>query len=317
MLPIRTCIVITLAAAMCACAQSQPAFVPTDRTAQLSGRVQPAHPIRGTMYVANFATGSVSQLIGYRLRSLELTYSTDDPSLKGPQGITAAPNGAIYVANTYGYNILKFEPPKMRPSQRIPDKGYRPSDVALDSKGNIWVANWCTRKFSCGAGNVREYNRAGTLLQTIACSNLYRPVSLAIDQKDDVVVDGDTDEQSKPNGAAEIPAGSTACVPLPGVQIGDPGGVQFTKDGDLTVIDSLYSIMYTYAKPAFSSVIATTNMYGIPSPFHDAFVPDDDYVWTSVPGAVGMYEFAYPESGNPVNSIYGIYFPAGVAIVPK
>lgn len=318
---IRICWLVSAFAPLlvsCAAQSSSAVAPPLLETTPARHEAPPPHPVRGTLYVSNIGNGSYNQLIGYDLQSLELTYSTDDAALKEPEGISSDRSGAIYVANTYGYNILKFVPPKLSPVMRIADKGYRPGDVAPDSKGNIWVTNWCERtaKTSCD-GNVREYSGAGKLLHTITCSNLGSYSSLGIDRNDDVVVDGYTHVQSAPNGAGEIKAGATSCTPLTGIQVGDPGGVEFTENGDVTVVDSLDSIMYTYAKPDFYSIIDTTHLYGIPSPFEDAFVPGDHYIWTNVGGALGVYEFAYPESGYPINYIYPISFPQGVTIVRK
>lgn len=134
-----------------------------------------------TMYVAGIYTSS-GVLYGYSLPDLRMKYSTTS-SLNEPEGITAA-GGAVYVANTYGYDILKFVPPATDPALRVDDRGFRPSDVAIDSQGDIWVANWCTKKGTCGRGDVREYSSTGTLLHSIRCSNLTWYLFLAIDKND-------------------------------------------------------------------------------------------------------------------------------------
>ncbi len=266
---------------------------------------------QGTLYVAGVYTSS-GVLYGYSLPDLRMTYSTSS-DLNEPEGITTDSNGAVYVANTYGYNILKFAPPATGPVLRIDDRGYRPTDVAIDSKGNIWVANWCTRKGTCGPGNVREYSDAGKLLHTIRCPNLTWYVFLAIDKSDNVVVDGDP-PYGVYSSAGEIAAGTSKCTTLNSIHTGAPGGVQFTSRGDVAVIDTVDLVMRTYAKPRFMNVIATTPFRGVPTPVEDAFAKGGHDVWTSVQGYNGVFEFAYPSGGDPVNSIAGIYFPTGVAI---
>lgn len=310
-------LVAVLAQCLAGCAQSPPAVTPApSQSVQAPGSAPLSRATHGTIYVTNIFSNAQNELIGYSLRTFQMTYFTDDPSLRMPEGIGSDRSGAIYVANTYGYNILKFEPPRLKPTKRIDDKGYRPSDVAVDSKGNIWVANWCTKSASCGPGNVREYDSAGKLLQTIKCSNLERPIYLAIDRNDDLVIDGDTFKP--PQGAAEIAAGATSCTPLTAIQIGAPGGVAFTKNGDVTVTDDLYAIMYTYAKPDFSRLIQTTHFYGIASANETVFAPGDDYVWVDSGSSTGIYEFPYPSGGYPINYYYGsLYFPTGVTITRK
>jgi hypothetical protein len=278
---------------------------------QSSANAVPANRRTSTLYVANVLTSS-GDLYGYSLPALQMTYATST-GLNEPEGITTDSSGAVYIANTYGYDILKFVPPATDPVLRIDDRGFRPSDVAVDSKGNVWVANWCTKKGTCGPGNVREYSGAGNLLHTIRCSNLTWYVFLAIDKNDNVVVDGDP-PYGIYSSAGEITAGSATCTTLGSVHTVAPGGVQFLKDGDLTVIDTIDVVMRTYAKPNFTAVIATTPFYGVPTPVEDAFVKGDRYVWTSVQGYNGVFEFSYPKGGNPINSIQGIYFPTGVAI---
>lgn len=265
------------------------------------------------MYVAGIYTSS-GVLYGYSLPDLRMKYSTTS-SLNEPEGITAA-GGAVYVANTYGYDILKFVPPATDPALRVDDRGFRPSDVAIDSQGDIWVANWCTKKGTCGRGDVREYSSTGTLLHSIRCSNLTWYLFLAIDKNDNVVVDG-VPPYGTYSSAGEIAAGGTSCTTLAAIHTGDSGGVQFTNDGDLVLIDTVDQVMRTYAKPDFTKLIATTPFYGVPTPVEVAFVKSDKDVWTSVQGYNGVFEFAYPAGGNPVNFLQGIYFPTGVAITPS
>jgi len=303
--------VTAVAFALCAC-NGTASYPPSAGASALRRPYATAHrPSGQTMYVASIYTSS-GALYGYSFPDLRMTYSTSS-GLNEPEGVTTDSSGAVYVANTYGYNILKFVPPATDPVLRIDDRGFRPSDVAVDSKNNIWVANWCTKKGTCGPGNVREYSSAGKLLHTIRCSNLTWYVFLAIDKHDNVVVDGDPPYGTY-SSAGEIGAGTTTCTTLTSIHTGAPGGVQFTKNGDVAIIDTVDVVMRTYAKPRFTNVIATTPFYGVPTPVEDAFVKSGRYVWASVQGYNGVFEFLYPEGGNPINSIQGIYFPTGVAI---
>src|SRR5579862_8795475 len=97
-----------------------------------------------TLYVANAGTVSGNAIYGYSLKRLALTYQTT-AMLDFPQGIATDSSGDLFVANTFGYNVLKFEPPKTDPTLVVEDRGFRPDDVAIDSHANIWIANFCTR----------------------------------------------------------------------------------------------------------------------------------------------------------------------------
>lgn len=263
-----------------------------------------------TLYVTNILA-SGGELLGFSLPSLQPTYSTSGDLIE-PEGITTDKSGAVYVANTYGYNILKFDPPGTTPAQTIDDRKFRPTDVALDSKGDIWVANWCTRN-GCMPGNVREFSSAGKPMHTITCPNLIRYTNLAIDRKDNVVVDGGGSSYSD---AGEIPAGSAKCTALSAIHLPSSGGVQFLKNGNVTLIDQLDNVMKTYAKPTFSTLVVTTTFYGVQYLSDTAFEPGDRYFFASSGGGQTVFEFAYPAGGSPVRTLPYIYFPAGVAIGP-
>jgi hypothetical protein len=315
---IRALGIVALGAMLVACTAGQPPNGSAPRTfgvQRFQTGVLPDAASRQTLYVANADSGaSGNALYGYSLRHLRLTYYTTT-GLNFPQGITTDGSGAVYVANTYGYNILKFEPPATSPVQRIKDSGFRPDDVAVDANANIWVANFCTKTPTCAPGNVREYSAAGDLLLTITCPNLERYYFLAVDQRNNVVVAGES--HSTGGAAGEIVHGTSSCAPLKAIVVAFPGGVQFTKDGDLTVTDQVYSVMYTYARPKFETLLHTTDLLNIPSPVENAFEKGDSFVWYSVAGYNGVYQFAYPSGGYATNSLSGFSFPTGVAIGPR
>lgn len=304
-----------IALLLCACAE-RAGYGPQANTVSQS----PARPsesparARATLYVANVHTSS-GDLTGYSLATHAMTYSTST-DLNEPEGIATDAAGAVYVANTYGYDILKFVPPATSPVLKIKDRRFRPTDVAIDSNGDIWVANWCTRKPSCGPGNVQEYSATGKLLHAIRCANLTYYTFLATDKKDDIVVDGEG-PYSEYSDAGEIAAGTTHCKTLDSIHVASPGGVEFTSDGNVTVIDQVDVVMRTYAAPHFTNILYVTPFYGVPTPTEDAFVKGDQTFWTSVQGYNGVFEFSYPNGGSPIDSIEGIYFPTGVAIAAR
>ncbi|MBV8529839.1 MAG: hypothetical protein JO104_00860 [Candidatus Eremiobacteraeota bacterium] len=302
--------------ALCGCGSGATYAPPSqlDLQAQAARNAPRFRAKRATIYVASLLPSS-GYIAGYSLEGDHgMTYYTTS-GLVEPEGMTSDSTGAIYVANTYGYNILKFKPPATDPVQEISDEGFHATDVGVDSKGDIWVANLTSRSF--GAGNLQEYSAGGKLLRTVTCSNLRSYAFLAIGKKDDVIVDGDSGGQSQPNSAGEVKAGATKCKPLSAIQIGSPGGVQFTNTGDVTVLDQLYSNVYTYAKPAFSKLIDTTHLSGGSSPTEDVLMPGNQYLWTSMGGVNGVFEFEYPYGGDPIGSIGNIYFPTGVAITTR
>src|SRR5579862_3265984 len=83
-----------------------PAYGPAFTQASALGRpLTPHHKHRQAIYVAGIYSSS-GVLYGYSYPELRLIYSTLT-SLNEPEGITADSSGAVYVANTYGYNIVK------------------------------------------------------------------------------------------------------------------------------------------------------------------------------------------------------------------
>jgi virginiamycin B lyase len=76
----------------------------------------------------------------------------DAPRGRGPYGITATPDGAVYYASLAGSHIARVDPETgaatvIEPPTR--DQGAR--RVWSDSKGQIWVSEW-------NAGNVSRYD---------------------------------------------------------------------------------------------------------------------------------------------------------------
>jgi DNA-binding beta-propeller fold protein YncE len=68
-------------------------------------------------------------------------FGATDP-LAHPWGLAVDAKGNLYVANTYGYNILVFTPGYAAKKTLTITKGVSaPSGVAFDPLGNLWVAN--------------------------------------------------------------------------------------------------------------------------------------------------------------------------------
>ena len=110
---------------------------------------------RGNLYVANggASTGSVDSIIVYPPNSLVPSKAIGlETTLDGPSGITVDGSGTIYVSNQESghgeLDSVNVYPPgsyaNMAPSAAIignKTKLAQPSGVAIDSRGNLYVAN--------------------------------------------------------------------------------------------------------------------------------------------------------------------------------
>ncbi len=107
----------------------------------------------GVLYVIDRATGVLQKFDadGALVAAIDVRESSDEPS--EPWGLAVAPDGRVYVADTFGFRVLAFdgdlrgrtlafgafaptggEPPG-------PHNLYGPRDLAIDAAGNLWVTD--------------------------------------------------------------------------------------------------------------------------------------------------------------------------------
>lgn len=101
--------------------------------------------------------------------------------LLNPQGIGTNPlNGNSYIADTGGADVQVFGPGSTTLIQDIGVSGQFPVDVAVDSQGNVYVANIFSQ--SGAPGSVSVFNAAGTFLRNLTDPNVSEGISVSIDE---------------------------------------------------------------------------------------------------------------------------------------
>lgn len=127
--------------------------------------------------------------------------------ISGPQGGCANSTGEVYVANTNDTNLLGYKAPSLTSNLTLTDTGEYPVGCAVDSTGDVAVANICN-SISCGAGDVAIFKGGTGSPATATCPNLHRYYFISYDAKGNIWVDGES--SSYAFAACEIPAGTTS-----------------------------------------------------------------------------------------------------------
>lgn len=243
-------------------------------------------------------------------------------SVSSPQGLTTDSKGTLYVANTGASDILVFPKPYTAATVTLSDPNYFPTDVALDSSGNVGVTNILAT--SGGAGNVQIYAKGSTTAcATVSDPNWFEVYFGAFDKAGNFYIDG-----RDANGATlvgEVTGGcsATAITTLTTSNvIGFPGGVQVLKNGNIAIDDQTFGapVIDTYAPPSggsFGSPVATTTLTGAMDPVTFAIKAGDANLWTADAGNFNANKYAYPAGGAAIRTFTTSFGqPIGVAVNP-
>jgi len=101
--------------------------------------------------------------------------------LANPQGIGVNPlSGNVYVADTGAFETLEYAPNSTTVVGTFSDPNQYPVDAAVDSQGNVYVANIFST--AGAAGSVDVFNSSGTLLRNLTDPNVSEGISVGIDE---------------------------------------------------------------------------------------------------------------------------------------
>ncbi len=129
----------------------------------------------GTLYVIDRATRKLQQFDtrGNLLATIDIREAPAEPSQ--PWGLAVAPDGRVFVADTFGWRVLAFdgdldarvfafgEAPLLDGAPPGPYHLYGPRDVAVDASGNLWVTD-------TGHNRIVVYTAAGEYLREVGAS---------------------------------------------------------------------------------------------------------------------------------------------------
>jgi serine/threonine protein kinase, bacterial len=169
-------------------------------------------------------------------------------SFNNPYGIAMEPSGNLVIADNESHKIRRLTPagevstiagtgnPGATDGSALQASFYRPSGVAVDSQGNIYVADFSN-------GRVRRISQVGDV-STVA--HLASPFGIAIDRNDNVLV-SDGDQIKKITSAGTI----STIVPS-GAGLINPGGIAFDD------ADNLYVSELSFLEPNGSKIKLVT-----------------------------------------------------------
>ncbi|NPV56589.1 MAG: hypothetical protein HPY76_07970 [Anaerolineae bacterium] len=157
----------------------------------------------GSLYIVDFGNNRIvryasdGRLLGAwgSLADVALG-SAPGGTFKEPWGIATAPDGSVYVADTWNHRIQKFTADGQFVTMwgyfgqgEAPDAFYGPRDVAVDSEGNVYVTDTGNKRvvvFTPDGGFITQFGSAG-----FEIGQFDEPVGLTVDD-DGLVYVADT-----------------------------------------------------------------------------------------------------------------------------
>ena len=200
-----------------------------------------------------------------------------------PQGLALDKAGNLYVADTGNSRIQVYAAGFKGTPTTINDPGEAPASVAIDSKGNLGVANIVTT--SNGPGSVSFFNKSGSLLTTLSNANFAKVIFDAFDGKGNLYIDGTN--ASGAFVAGEVVGGVSAkaiTILATGNSVGYPGGIAISATGKIALDDQENLTIFTYHAPVKGSLgmpIATTPLTGAGDPISFAFTRTNKHIWVA------------------------------------
>jgi hypothetical protein len=232
----------------------------------------------GASVIVSDASDSVVDIFnGKGVQTAQLTGFSE------PQGLALDTAGNLYVADTNNSRIQVYAAGFKSAPTTINDSGEFPASVAVDSKGNLGVANLFTT--SDGPGSVSFFNKNGTLLTTLSNAEFGKVFFDAFDDKGNLYLDGTN--ASGAFVAGEVVGGvkgNAITVLTTGNSVGFPGGIAVSLTGKIALDDQENLAIYTYNAPVKGSLgmpIATTPLAGAGDPISIAFTPADKDIWVA------------------------------------
>ena len=200
-----------------------------------------------------------------------------------PQGLALDTAGNLYVADTGNGRIQVYAAGFKGTPTTINDPGESPASVAVNSNGNLAVANILTT--SGGSGSVSFFNKGGTLLSTLSSANFAKVFFDAFDGKGNLYIDGTN--ASGAFVAGEVVGGVTGnaiSILTTGNSVGFPGGIAISSKGKIALDDQQNVTIFTYNAPVNGSLgmpIATTPLTGAGDPISFAFTRTNTNIWVA------------------------------------
>lgn len=223
--------------------------------------------------------------------------------LVDPGGLAFDAKHDLYVSDEQQTAIFAFKPGSMRAYKAIHmPASYTPFSVAVDTAGHVWVGTY----YRFGPGNLTEFDRQGTVMQTVQCPSMTDYTrAIAADRKGNLFIDAPIGVRQYIPYIDEVPAGEHSCKRLP-PKLSSFGGLAAANSGALVVGDFYNYDAFTYAPPGFQRLIARTNFgggnpHGASFPGAIALTHDNSGIWVATQSGSGEYAAAlyrYPHGSS-------------------
>jgi sugar lactone lactonase YvrE len=255
----------------------------------------------GTVYVINGSAQVIAQLSGTTF----------------PQGMAVTNHpAALYVANSGGDNILKYTSLNGSPAT-LNNGGVEPSDVKVDSNGNVAAMN-------IQVGTVNCFNGGATSpTKTISGGGFSEVFFGAFDASGNLFVDGFSGSGTVLVG--EIVGGCATGTTITALSTSNalefPGGLEAVGN-TLYLDDQEAFTIYGYSLPpsggSLGSPTSTTTLSGAGDPVTFALTPAANLALVADAGNVDAAVYRFPQGGSALKLITlpQAALPIGTAIYP-
>jgi hypothetical protein len=218
-----------------------------------------------------------------------------------------------WVTNTGDSDAVEYAAGGTTSIGTVSDPGEYPVGCTYDKKtGNLALTNIIST--SDGEGSVDVYAHGTGTPTSYTCSSLYRYYFAGYDDKGNLFVDGENEEDAF--GFCELPSGSSTMTNITLNVIPEfPGGVQW--DGTYIVVgDQDAETLYGYTISGSSGTEKRSTVLDDMEDCDQFWIQTNKVYCGSVEGAEELV-YAYPAGGSPIKTITGLGEPIGAVVAAK
>jgi hypothetical protein len=242
--------------------------------------------------------------------------------VSGPQGLAVDAAGNLYVTDVAYSNVLVYAPPYNGSPKVLDDAGYRPSDVAVDTKGNVAVTSVTSNSY--GPGSIAFYPKGATepSKTIVANSKFAGDYFCAFDSAGNLFVDSKSG--NGPFALGEVVGGivgkNVAALTTANI-LANPAGLQVASDGRIVVLDQSQNLesptLYAYDPPKGRRLGKPVSITALPANDATAFAFEgtgDQYAVTADVVLEVPRHRVFPDHQDAYGQMQVFNYPAGGSV---